>query len=149
MLSPTLVLVCTELSQIREKVPHWPPNRAVLWAAAITLCEYGELASPSRSLTQVVAGEGDRRPGVHADARVVDDPRRLVVHRDDAHGHRGGHARLGLGARHQGEAVAGRVAAVVDVLRREEEEGIDIAGRLSAGFSTTATGRWTALRSVY
>ena len=72
------------------------------------------------TLTQVLLRDGDRRPRVHADARVVDELRRLVVDRDDPHVDHGGHARLGVRAGDQREAVAGGVAAVVDVLKAEE-----------------------------
>ena len=73
-------------------------------------------------LTQVVLRDGDRGPCVHPDARVVDELRRLVVDRDDAHVDHGGHARLGVRAGDQREAVAGGVAAVVDVLKVEKGE---------------------------
>ena len=56
-----------------------------------------------------------------ADAGVVGDLRRLVVDGDDADVDGGRHARLGLGARHQREAVARRVAPVVHVLKQWRE----------------------------
>ena len=78
--------------------------------------------------------DGDRRPRVHANARVVDELRRLVVDRDDPHVDHGGHARLGVRAGDQREAVAGGVAAVVDVLRAEEGE---------KGMNEAMMDRWT------
>ena len=68
-------------------------------------------------LTQVLFGDGDGGACVDADAGVVDELGRLVVDRDDADVDDGGHARLGLGACDECEAVAGRVAPVVDVLK--------------------------------